>query len=395
MKHLRAPPASTATPMKPVPKKGDGPAADDALACKVEAMTPADVRMTPGGAATPLQTPASEAGEMLQPPSFCLPWTMLLMLMASRRTGGSPSGIPGSPGRDRTPGTRGRHPGVVKAIRGGDMHWDQEQGRETTMVRGWSQDLEPQQHPGWAGDGVTEADQCEAALKRAVTSDLEQHRPSCTHSKLPKDQQPVAQPAGKPKPAEPKPIETISEIPAANPKPEPADTTSEIPAANQKSKPTDPDTTSKIPAANPLPVDTTSEIPAANQKSKPTDTISEIPAANPLPVDTTSEIPAANQESKPTDTTSEIPAANPVPMDATSQIPATNQIIPAASEPAESKPEDLELSAQLDRDLAELAAKLDKDDPDAWRKDRKGQWLKPHALYMRFYRSIRKEGTSK
>ena len=28
-------------------------------------------------------------------------------------------------------------------------------------------------------------------------------------------------------------------------------------------------------------------------------------------------------------------------------------------------------------------------DTDAWRKDRRGQWLSPHALYMRFYRSAR------
>ena len=28
-------------------------------------------------------------------------------------------------------------------------------------------------------------------------------------------------------------------------------------------------------------------------------------------------------------------------------------------------------------------------DEDAWRKDRRGQWLSPHALYMRFYRSTR------
>ena len=29
------------------------------------------------------------------------------------------------------------------------------------------------------------------------------------------------------------------------------------------------------------------------------------------------------------------------------------------------------------------------EDLEAWRKDRRGNWLKPHALYMRFYRSIR------
>ncbi|CAE7247188.1 unnamed protein product [Symbiodinium sp. CCMP2592] len=29
------------------------------------------------------------------------------------------------------------------------------------------------------------------------------------------------------------------------------------------------------------------------------------------------------------------------------------------------------------------------DDPDSWRKNRRGQWLSPHALYMRFYRSTR------
>ena len=28
-------------------------------------------------------------------------------------------------------------------------------------------------------------------------------------------------------------------------------------------------------------------------------------------------------------------------------------------------------------------------DPDSWRKDKRGFWLNPHALYMRFYRSVR------
>ena len=33
----------------------------------------------------------------------------------------------------------------------------------------------------------------------------------------------------------------------------------------------------------------------------------------------------------------------------------------------------------------------DEQDPDAWRKDKKGNYLKPHALYMRFYRSIHRQ----
>ncbi|CAE6926044.1 unnamed protein product [Symbiodinium sp. CCMP2592] len=32
-------------------------------------------------------------------------------------------------------------------------------------------------------------------------------------------------------------------------------------------------------------------------------------------------------------------------------------------------------------------SKLDPNDPDAWRKDKRGSWLSPHALYMRFYRT--------
>ena len=52
-----------------------------------------------------------------------------------------------------------------------------------------------------------------------------------------------------------------------------------------------------------------------------------------------------------------------------------------------------ELDAALEQAAdAAIDAKLDKDDPDAWRKDRRGFWLNPHALYMRFYRSIQKEG---
>ena len=40
---------------------------------------------------------------------------------------------------------------------------------------------------------------------------------------------------------------------------------------------------------------------------------------------------------------------------------------------------------------AKAAGKFDAStDPEAWRKDKRGCYLKPHALYMRFYRSIRR-----
>ena len=48
-------------------------------------------------------------------------------------------------------------------------------------------------------------------------------------------------------------------------------------------------------------------------------------------------------------------------------------------------------NAQQPEQTASKPAKYDPtQDPDSWRKDKRGMWLNPHALYMRFYRNIRR-----
>ena len=71
--------------------------------------------------------------------------------------------------------------------------------------------------------------------------------------------------------------------------------------------------------------------------------------------------------------------------------PTQESLSPQAPENPDPEPEAVTPRTGEDAEPREDQPCLDPTDTEAWRKDRKGRLLSPHALYMRFYRDIRSD----
>ena len=218
------------------------------------------------------------------------------------------------------------------------LSWDQSWGHETekhwSLSRGYSQDLEPRQHPGWGGKEVSESEQTLQALQRAATTVEEQHRPSQACS----DQQS-------------KPAASV-EIPAT---------------VEEKHRSSEPCTDEPLASV---------EIPATvGEKHRSSEPCTDEPPAS---VEIAATVEEKHRSSEPC--TDEPPASV--------EIAATVEEKHRSSEPCTDEQSKPPASVEIPAGQRQPAPV----DPDRWRKDRNGSYIKPHALYMRFYRNIRREG---
>ena len=170
------------------------------------------------------------------------------------------------------------------------------------VARGWSRELEFEEHAGWKQTGDSDQEHAQRALQRQASTLEDQHRPSA-----PGDGAAKAQDA---------------------PKPEDASN-------------------------------------GGDAAAKPGE---------------------AQDAAKPEDASNGGDGAANEAQDAAKAEDASNEGDGAANEAQDAaKPEDASNGGNG-------AAKApDGADPDAWRKNKKGDFLNPHALYMRFYRSIRRQ----
>ena len=209
-----------------------------------------------------------------------------------------------------------------------ERDWAVDPGMSWMNRRGWSRFMEAETHPGWGGEGVSEAQQIRGALTRAATDLLEQSRPTKQMQEKAKQDEEAAR-VQDAKPA--------SEASARGGEPEsknPASAT-EVPEEH------------KDPAGS---QDAQDSGPEAETFARP-----------------------GEHESKNLTSAAEVLEEH--------KGPSTNQVLSSESSGTKAAPARPLTAKEIKESLAQ--------DPESWRKDRRGNWLSPHALYMRFYRNVR------
>ena len=214
-----------------------------------------------------------------------------------------------------------------------DRAWGWQPEKKWECNRGPSKDLSFEQHPGWGQDAATEAQHAENALQRAPTSVEEQHKPSSDM-------------------AHEAPGEAVQEA---------APITAPEEAVQEAAPITAPEKAIQEAAPITAPEEAVQEAAPITAPEK---------AVEAAPITAPEE---AVQEAAPI-TAPQKAIQEAAPITAPEKAVQEAAPITAPTEPAK---------------RAAAAACADDADADKWRKNKKGEYITPHALYMRFYRSIR------
>ena len=238
------------------------------------------------------------------------------------------------------------------------------------MRRGASADLEAKLQAS-STKGDNEQEKARAALNRQPTSIDDQTRPAAPEQQqmVPirseeKDEAKAEDPKITPEQQAPIPTETKDQAKAENPKitpeqqaPIPTETKDQAKAENPKITPEQ---------QAPIPAETKDQAKAENPKIT---AVPEQQAPIPMEIDTA----AKNQQQDPS--TKAKKQQTPIPTEKSNQAGATGT------------------EGQQQKETIKEETKMG-GPGEEWRCDKRGRLLKPHALYMRFYRSIRSSSTA-
>ena len=244
-----------------------------------------------------------------------------------------------------------------------DRDWGCQDAKNWQWNRGLSADMSFEQHPGWGQDAATEQGHVEAALKRAATSTEEQHKPS---SPTPVEEG-----------SKQDPTSAVHEAPEQAPTSTVEEASEQAPTSAVHEAPEQAPTSAVEKAPEQAPASAVQEAP----EQAPTSAVDEA-----MQQAHTSAVDEAMQQA-PTSAVNEAMQQAP-----TSTVQEAMQQAPTSTvQEADSKQAPTTKAAGDNPEAAAHPANkaAAAEDADMWRKNKKGEYITPHALYMRFYRSIR------